>query len=840
MRSHVNKAHQTPAGFGRLQSLLRDPLRGVQWALIAVALLAWFWIAIQYVRSAATREIPTVPSSMEVVDWHSPDSSVYCLACHRTLGHAMASLDVEQGHSLNVAMTDEQLAAVAGMGTIAGPGNTVICTTCHVLDPDPQTGYPYMLAADLSESQLCLQCHPDQFAMNGTPHDLRSTAPNEKNRLDQTVSEGGPCSACHLAHHYARDFEPCALDPDGRCITCHSTYQCAQDLARMSMDHPESRCVECHNPHEETHTHYLKAEINALCTSCHDGFANGLAGGMHPTGLVDRPVPQLFIDAGAVVPDAGHTLNCVVCHETHTAIDRPLLRVAVESNDICRLCHDAVGASPHNERPVLSEAQLGVIDVWNTATGADGELLCVSCHAAHHTRPETPLLAFLPGDDACAACHPRQASVIGTAHDLRTNNPDEENLAGVTVREGGSCSACHLGHGTARAPFPSAGDAAGVCTTCHAPDACAENLLVGSVVHANTECTDCHDPHERRHENFLVKPDPQLCFDCHQEHQSIVGGPHDMRTNPAGWPVEAGEAGGLCLPCHFAHGGERPDLYRFGSMQHDSYHDDACLTCHADAGWDAESSVSIVHPHQISADQQKVPLALVPSDDRGNMRMGCRTCHDPHGGPEPVHLARVEPDEPTENLCLSCHDHGHILLSGHSSARLTGLGYDVDSCKPCHAMHAPRDASWGQMLSPRFLMKDCERVVEENAGCVPCLACHRSDGPAPLREIFTHPKASLTSVIDENRAGYLPLFNSAGHVDQQGQVTCRTCHLAHGWVPPGEDPEAVIDSLTPEQQRARRFALRPFVAPNVCTTCHGEEARWRFLFFHDPQRRTGP
>jgi hypothetical protein len=32
--------------------------------------------------------------------------------------------------------------------------------------------------------------------------------------------------------------------------------------------------------------------------------------------------------------------------------------------------------------------------------------------------------------------------------------------------------------------------------------------------------------------------------------------------------------------------------------------------------------------------------------------------------------------------------------------------------------------------------------------------------------------------------------------------------------------------------------VRPFVAPNLCTGCHGTEARLKFLFFHNVAQRT--
>jgi hypothetical protein len=151
-------------------------------------------------------------------------------------------------------------------------------------------------------------------------------------------------------------------------------------------------------------------------------------------------------------------------------------------------------------------------------------------------------------------------------------------------------------------------------------------------------------------------------------------------------------------------------------------------------------------------------------------------------------------------------------------------------------MHADPAGKWGRLLSPRFLLDGCERVPALGEGCVPCLACHRTDGPAPLGEVFTHPRVTFTNVVPPDAPGYMPLFNAAGAEDAQGQVVCRTCHLAHGWAPDGAHA-GNLAGLTEEQKRAMRYQLRPFTPPNLCTSCHGLDGLQRFLYFHDPARR---
>ena len=814
--------------------------RGIHIVLIVAAAGAISAAMVPVLRASATPEPPQLPATMEEVDWHNPQSSIYCLACHKQVSPAMAGRDVAQGHPQNVPLSVVQQQAIAAMGTVVGPGNTLICMSCHKLG---QGADRHMLADTLENSALCQRCHPGHYAQ-GTPHDLRKSGPNEQNRLGQTVAEGGPCSACHLSHRYARDFVSTPLDPDGRCVTCHQPYRLAANHARTHMEHPNSRCLECHNPHDTQHGEFLRDNASALCLRCHEKLAGGVATGMHPLGHMKNPIPQELIDAGAMIGPDRNELTCTVCHSTHHAENAPLLVLSRNANRLCLACHAekaeqhaSAGVFPkHALQPVMNESQKAVVASWNGRIGAGDELLCVSCHHVHGAEPNAHLLAFKPKyGETCIACHPNEASVFGTSHDLLTNFPAEKNTAGMTPRDAGTCSACHLAHGYPRERVVREGDPAGQCLCCHSPGKLGEKKLVGGIDHPKTRCTECHNAHAREHGAYLAKPEAELCGGCHADQMRLVGGPHDLAQakNPDKWNATARKQGGLCLPCHVPHGGERADLFRVARGESVGNHDEVCLACHTDAAWNA-AGVGAIHPQKIAPDEKKVPLALVPTDAAGNLRMGCRTCHNPHGGAAPVHLARVKPDEPTHALCLHCHaDKDFIRFTGHAPDRLSQLGLDTDSCKPCHAMHADRNGVWGQMLSPRFLSDRCEGVN----GCVPCLTCHHAGGPAPVRQVATHPEMVMMNINQPGEPAYLPLFNAAGREDPQGQVVCRTCHVSHGRYDllkrRAENP-----NMTADEQHAMRMQVRPFVAPNVCTACHGEEARARFLHFHDAEWRS--
>lgn len=832
------------AGLGRLERAAAPVITVVNWLVALAGVGVLVALLIPFSKSAAEAEPPPMPANMVDVDWHDPGSSKFCLACHKRVSRAAGGIEVERGHSQNVPLREDQLAAVAAMGTIAGPDDTLICMSCHVLG---EGGGQFMLADTLDGSALCQRCHPGHYAQ-GTPHDLRLSAPHETNRRGWTTSEAGPCSACHLAHSHAREIERSPLDPDGKCVTCHSEQGVAAGHARLTMDHPESHCSECHNPHDMTHGEFLSVPVDELCVRCHAGYDAGPQRGMHSLGHMDYPVPAALIADRAHTMGEPQELTCVICHDTHLATEPKLLHQPIEDNTLCLTCHREQltemgdGHLPrHGQAPPLNEEQQAAVATWGGQIGPEGQLLCVSCHQVHGGRVDTHLLAFWPKyGETCVACHPETAVVFGSEHDLRVKFPQVTNNQGMNPVDAGACSACHLAHQFPRERVAMPGDPDGVCSSCHRPGECGEALTASGASHPGTRCTDCHDPHDRHSGQFLNMPEPQLCTSCHAAQGDLRGGPHDLSTNPDEWPAAAREAGGLCLPCHVPHGGDRPDLFRAAAGEPVGNHDEICLVCHDRTAWGADSAIAALHPQKIDPDTPLgVNLALVPTDEAGNPRMGCRTCHEPHGPAEPPHLARIEPGEPTESLCLHCHEDKQLItLSAHAPQRLAAAGYDTDSCKPCHAMHAAPDATWGNVLSPRFLLQYCGEGTNVNAtDCVPCLACHTAEGPAPTHVFEEHPEVLAMNVFEPDDAGYMPLFGPDGRIDPQGQVTCRTCHLSHGRLDLLERL-AANEELSDAARHAMNAQVREFNAPNLCTTCHGEEARQLYLYFHNPEWRT--
>ncbi|MBI5417196.1 right-handed parallel beta-helix repeat-containing protein, partial [Candidatus Poribacteria bacterium] len=80
-----------------------------------------------------------------------------------------------------------------------------------------------------SATTLCFDCHIEKETVVGTDHDLRITAPNEKNTSGETVYDAGLCSACHKSHMGASLYASSKqVNPDPRgliyspvCLGCH-------------------------------------------------------------------------------------------------------------------------------------------------------------------------------------------------------------------------------------------------------------------------------------------------------------------------------------------------------------------------------------------------------------------------------------------------------------------------------------------------------------------------------------------------------------------------------------------------------------------------------------------
>lgn len=139
-----------------------------------------------------------------------------CKSCH-TAGKCAEDVPLpETGHP--VGFKSKKVCGTVPLPLFAETGNKdkngfMYCSSCHnthqwdPLNPEnkgsketKKSSTNYFLRVINQDSSLCLGCHKEAAAIEGTEHDLSQSAPAERNILDQSPYESGICGTCHLAH----------------------------------------------------------------------------------------------------------------------------------------------------------------------------------------------------------------------------------------------------------------------------------------------------------------------------------------------------------------------------------------------------------------------------------------------------------------------------------------------------------------------------------------------------------------------------------------------------------------------------------------------------------------
>jgi predicted CXXCH cytochrome family protein len=254
-------------------------------------------------------------------------------------------------------------------------------------------------------------------------------------------------------------------------------------------------------------------------------------------------------------------------------------------------------------------------------------------------------------------------------------------------------------------------------------------------------------------------------------------------------------AAATCRSCHSTHAGgaEAPKADTNVSNQ-------LCIECHA-----------LAQPKLFSAPRQTPHNAL-----------DCTMCHSVHAAAEPRRLLNTTLDD--AEFCLECHDdHEPVLGTPHhlgvfAPTAVNARGRTVETGGPCSACHNIHSDARPPVIAP-----------PETARCT---SCHAGGGPAKAPVYRAHPLVPMLSPVEEDEPGYLPLIGSNGAPGPTGAIACLTCHLPHGRASSLNGPAA----SDPAMIRGQRLLVRPYVAPNLCSACHGFDGLQRFLRFHDPIR----
>lgn len=253
------------------------------------------------------------------------------------------------------------------------------------------------------------------------------------------------------------------------------------------------------------------------------------------------------------------------------------------------------------------------------------------------------------GSEACSACHADKASQFAYNTHARLEAFERRGMVA-------GCESCH---GPGAKHVEASGDAkliggfkgkearetSRACAGCHSQDKTAE--WAGSP-HAmgDVGCNSCHRIHQTRRVATpaanalvatrsgranapppvasLVKPEPELCYDCHREKRGQM-------NRSSHHPVREGRM--KCSSCHTVHGGEEKLVASSESVNA------LCANCHA---------------------SKQGPFVF----EHAAVEEGCNTCHEPHGTVANNLLKQNEPF-----LCLQCHEaHFHVAREGTTAA----------------------------------------------------------------------------------------------------------------------------------------------------------------------------
>ncbi len=307
--------------------------------------------------------------------------------------------------------------------------------------------------------------------------------------------------------------------------------------------------------------------------------------------------------------------RCDACHEPKEGATpfqagaRHEFTRAANKPELCYACHDRLAQVAHVHQPV----KMGV---------------CVLCHDPHGA--EHALFLRVDTDrKLCAQCH--RVTVDRGAH---VHPPVSD----------GTCGACHNAHGSGHEKFLRAA-APELCLDCH--DTIEELLDDATVTHdavtTGRSCLSCHDPHASDVERLLVGEGAALCLSCHDteldtEDGKIRNMAEYLEANPNHHgPVRDKN----CSACHNPHGGTTYRLLTeaYPAGPHAPFDEERyalCLGCHDVEMVEEERDDEVT---EFRNGDLNLHYLHVNRKDKG---CTCGTCHDPHAGRGPKHMAEPQ------------------------------------------------------------------------------------------------------------------------------------------------------------------------------------------------------
>ncbi len=329
----------------------------------------------------------------------------------------------------------------------------------------------------------------------------------------------------------------------------------------------------------------------------------------------------------------------------------------------------------------------------------------------------------------------------------------------------------------------------GTCVKCH--ETVGRGVAVTHQPLAAGSCDTCHKPHGLIGTLRLRKPEPELCYDCHDpgplglvaEHVPEGSSQHTLHPQ-----LES------CSTCHDSHGSDHPAILKSAER-------DLCLDCHDGPAFSGKVEHS-------------------PATD------DCTNCHLPHGGSEPALLLDRQ-----EVLCAGCHDGGADAQGQGDGFRDSHQGFSVAGAD-CASCHPPHSAASPKLLRaslhPDLDCAGCHEseaageaaaVAAPSGGSAICLDCH--DLPSFSWQGSVHPPAADGACLDchdAHTSDHSPLLLAAE------QDLCGGCHGEVTAAAAGENAhEVAADCASCHAGHQSEYpSLLASDAQNVCLECHDD------------------
>ncbi len=358
------------------------------------------------------------------------------------------------------------------------------CTSCHTPHTDVDQArtlyadhHNAWLRVPNDDGRLCERCH-------------ESKAKTARERLARKRGRNHPLGI-HLRPPPFEGAPGYPADPD-------LTHGLPEVLARAggALGPADTLiCQSCHQIHGGVSDDLLLLDDDRgeLCRQCHRrqfsrSREEARRKGVHPVNV--EPEEKIVIGGERL-----RWVTCTTCHPVHDGrLATPMLKKPAPR--LCQDCHPRQHAEGRDDARRKGVHPVNVdLDEPVTVAGRRIERLdCLTCHAVHRGKPNTPALMADHRDGAlCRPCHQDNLPVVGSDHDLRVTAADSRNRFDEPPRQSGVCGACHTLHrGKGKWPF----------------------LYAARIVGRPGK------PAEEGDETALKRD--RLCLNCHQDHPRAV------------------------------------------------------------------------------------------------------------------------------------------------------------------------------------------------------------------------------------------------------------------------------------------------------------------------------